>query len=313
MPKIFNLTNNNLNFPKDCNNASAMPNSLNEEKAQLNCNSNNEKLFKDVGKKKKIGVNATTDPMQSGSIINDITQPVNNKVINRYSNALRGCDQGVTDLFKNIVVLDEDGKAHPVPIMWGTQEKAVAVILQNNVRKDNSLVVDRPMLPLMALSSVDIAPDMSRYVYHKAKINFKNIYGENELRKELKENDTIFGYARGIPINVGYSLIVWTLYLEDMNQILEQIILKFSPMAYIKIQNVPWEVSVSLDSLANNLDKEVADKNVRVIKYQINFTAKTYIPQPIIRNKTVLKIKNDFYNSTNVDEINQIYTRKEIE
>ena len=313
MPKIFNLTNNNLNFPKDCNNASPMPNSLNEEKAKLNCNSDNEKLFKDIGKKKKIGINATTDPMQSGSIINDITQPVNNKVINRYSNALRGCDQGVTDLFKNIVVLDEDGKAHPVPIMWGTQEKAVAVILQNNVRKDNSLVVDRPMLPMMALSSVDIAPDMSRYVYHKAKINFKNIYGENELRKELKENDTIFGYARGIPINVGYSLIIWTLYIEDMNQILEQIILKFSPMAYIKIQNIPWEVSVSLDSLANNLDKEVADKNVRVIKYQINFTAKTYIPQPIIRNKTVLKIKNDFYNSINVDEINQIYTRKEIE
>lgn len=313
MPKIFNLTNNNLNFPKDCNNASPMPNSLNEEKAQLNCNSDNNKLFKDVGKKKKIGINATTDPMQSGSLINDITQPVNNKVINRYSNALRGCDQGVTDLFRNIVVLDEDGKAHPVPIMWGTQEKAVAIILQNNVRKDNSLVVDRPILPMMALSSVDIAPDMSRYVYHKAKINFKNIYGENELRKELKENDTIFGYAHGIPINVGYSLIVWTLYLEDMNQILEQIILKFSPMAYIKIQNVPWEVSVSLDSLANNLDKEVADKNVRVIKYQINFTAKTYIPQPIIRNKTVLKIKNDFYNSTNVDEINQIYTRKEIE
>lgn len=313
MPKIFNLTNNNLNFPKDCNNASPMSAPLNEEKAKLNCNSDNDKLFKDIGKKKKVGINATTDPMQSGSIINDITQPVNNKVINRYSNALRGCDQGVTDLFKNIVVLDEDGKAHPVPIMWGTQEKAVAVILQNNVRKDNSLVVDRPMLPMMALSSVDIAPDMSRYVYHKAKMNFKNMYGENELKKELKENDTIFGYARGIPINVGYSLIIWTLYLEDMNQILEQIILKFSPMAYIKIQNIPWEVSVSLDSLANNLDKEVADKNVRVIKYQINFTAKTYIPQPIIRNKTVLKIKNDFYNSINVDEINQIYTRKEIE
>lgn len=313
MPKIFNLTNNNLNFPKDCNNATPLSDSLNEEKAKLNCNSDNDKLFKDIGKKKKIGINATTDPMQSGSIINDISKPVNNKVINRYSNALRGCDQGVTDLFKNIIVLDEDGKAHPVPIMWGTQEKAVAVILQNNVRKDNSLVVDRPMLPMMAITSTEIAPDMTRYIYHKAKINFKNAYGENELRKELKENDTIFGYARGIPVNVGYSLIVWTLYLEDMNQILEQIILKFSPMAYIKIQNVPWEVCVSLDSLANNLDKEVADKSTRVIKYQINFTAKTYIPQPIIRNKTVLKIKNDFYNSINVEDINQVYTRKEIE
>lgn len=313
MPKIFNLTNNNLSLPKDCNNATPLSDSLNEDKAKLNCNSDNDSLFKDVGKKKKIGINATTDPMQSGSIINDITGPVNNKVINRYSNALRGCYQGMCDLFKNIIVLDEDGKAHPIPLVQGSQEKAVAAILQNNVRKDNSLVVDRPVLPMMSIISTEVTPDMSRYIYHKAKINFKNEFGENELRKELKEKDTIFGYARGIPVNLGYSLTIWTLYIEDMNQILEQIILKFSPLAYIKIQNVPWEVCVSLDSLANNLDKEVADKSVRVIKYQINFTAKSYIPQPIIRNKTVLKIKNDFYNSTNIDEINQIYSRKEIE
>lgn len=312
MPKIFNLANQNSIMPKDCNESSPLQAPMNEEKANLNCDVNNDSLFKEVGKLKKIGIDATTDEMQAGTIINDITKPLSRNVIHRYSSALRGCDQGMTDLFRNIVVLDEDGKAFPVPIIWGTQEKAVAVILQNNVRKDNSLVVDRPVLPMMALNSSDIAPDMSRYIYHKAKVNFKNLYGENELRKELKEKDTIFGFARGIPINVTYSLYIWTLYIEDMNQILEQIILKFSPMAYIKVQNVPWEVCVSLDSLSNNIDKETADKEKRVVKYQINFTAKTYIPQPIIRNKTVLKITNDFFNSVDINEFNQVHLRDSI-
>lgn len=313
MPKIFNLANHNSILPKDCNESSPLQNSINEDKASLNCDVNNDSLFKEIGKRKKVGIDATTDPMQTGSIINDLTRPANKNVINRYSSALRGCDQGMTDLFKNLVVLDEDGKAHPVPIIWGTQEKAVAVILQNNVRKDNSLVVDKPILPMMAICSSDISPDMTRYIYHKAKINFKNAFGENELRKELREKDTIFGFARGIPINIGYTLYIWTLYVEDMNQILEQIILKFSPMAYIKVQNVPWEVCISLDSLSNNIDKEVADKATRIVKYQINFTAKTYIPQPIIRNKTVLKITNDFFNSVDIQEFDQVHFRDSIE
>ena len=164
MPKIFNLANHNSILPKDCNESSPLQNSINEDKASLNCDVNNDSLFKEIGKRKKVGIDATTDPMQTGSIINDLTRPANKNVINRYSSALRGCDQGMTDLFKNLVVLDEDGKAHPVPIIWGTQEKAVAVILQNNVRKDNSLVVDKPILPMMAICYSDISPDMTRYI-----------------------------------------------------------------------------------------------------------------------------------------------------
>lgn len=308
MPKIFNINNHNSNTPKECSEINLVANPLNEEKASLHCDNDNNKIFKDYGKLKKIGVSANVDPMQSGNIINDISKPVNNNVINRYSNALRGCDQGMRDLFKDIIVLDEDGKAHPVPIIDANHEKAIAYILSNNARKDNSLVVDRPTLPLIAINMSGLAPDMSRYTYHKA-----DFYTKSSKRTELKDKDTIFGFTRGIPIDASYTMYIWTLYIEDMNQILEQIILKFSPVAYIKVQNVPWEVMVSLDSFANNINYEPGDKEVRVVKYQINFTTKTYIPQPIIRNKTVLKIKTDFHNTTNENDINQVYDRQETE
>ena len=89
-------------------------------------------------KKVGIGEQRLCDPMQTGQIVNDVEKP-NRNVVYRYSKAIRGCDEAVMDLFRNIVVLDEDGKAHPVPIIWATQEKAVAAVLQQNVRKDNSL------------------------------------------------------------------------------------------------------------------------------------------------------------------------------
>ena len=50
-----------------------------------------------------------------------------------------------------------------------------------------------------------------------------------------------------------------------MNQILEQILLKFSPIAYIRVRGVPWETGVKLDSIANNLDVEPGDQNIRVV------------------------------------------------
>jgi hypothetical protein len=129
--------------------------------------------------------------------------------------------------------------------------------------------------------------------------------------KEKYERDTIFGIARGIPIDVSYTLYAWTLYIEDMNQILEQIILKFSPVAYIKVRGVPWETSVELVSTANNLDVEPGDQNVRVVKYEFSIKAETFIPQPIVRKKAVLKTITDVHNSVETDEITDVIARLE--
>src|SRR5207249_1050089 len=114
-----------------------------------------------------------------------------------------------------------------------------------------------------------------------------------------------------IPIDVGYTLTAWTLYTEDMNQILEQIISKFSPVAYIRIRGVVWEVMVKLDSIANNLDTEPGDQAIRVIKFQFNITAETYIPQPIARKKAVLKTRMTFVDGMTEDDITTVLGRLE--
>lgn len=271
-------------------------------------------LVDDGFKKEGFGAKVDCDPMMTGHIRNDPTKPTPNTLY-RYSKSLRGTDEAMVDMFSDIEVIDEDGKPHAVPIIWASQEKAVAAIMMDNVRKDETLVVDRIRLPMLAISSTDFSYDTNRYTYHQAldymrglRPDFKPGFTINE--KGL-ERSTVFGRARGIPVNVTYTLIAWTMYIEDMNQILEQILLKFSPIAYIRVRGVAWECVAKLDSIANNLDTEPGDQAIRVIKFQFNITAETYIPQPLVRKKAVLKTNVEFVDGMTEDEISTVMARLE--
>ena len=263
-------------------------------------------------KKTGFGARVDCDPMQRGFIVNDVENPQRN-VLYRYSKSIRGTDEAMLDMFNNVVVIDEDGKAWPIPIMLGPPEKAVAAIVQDNVRKDESLVVDRLKLPLLALTQTQVDYDLDRYTYHKA-INLFRSDSDGRPGLTISEKykkDTVFGLARGVPVNIGYSITAWTMYREDMNQIVEQILTKFSHAAYIRVTGVPWEVMVKLDSIANNLDSEPGDQAIRIIKYEFNITAQTYIPQPIERKKSVLKMKIDFVDGMTEEEITTVMNRIE--
>ena len=229
-------------------------------------------------KKTGFGASANSDPMQKGKILND-PEASNRAVLYRYSKGLRGCDEAMLDLFRQMVVIDEDGKAWPIPIMLGPPEKAVAAIIQENVRKDETLVVNRIRLPMLALTQSSIEFDTSRYSYHKALNYFQDKNSKPGFTTSEKyEKDTIFGMARGIPVNMGYTLTAWTMYREDMNQIVEQIMTKFSQVAYIRVTGVPWEVIVKLDSVANNINNEPGDQDRKSTRLNSSHSQQSRMP-----------------------------------
>ena len=96
-----------------------------------------------------------------------------------------------------------------------------------------------------------------------------------------------------------------------MNQILTQIVTKFSPIAYIRVRGISWEIGVKLDSISNNVNIEPGDKQTRVFKYQFNFTAESFVSQPIVRKKAVLKTKIEITDSPNEDDIQTVLSRLE--
>lgn len=262
-------------------------------------------------KKTGFGARSDADPSMKGYIVNDVNNP-DRSTLYRYSKSIRGTDEAILDMFKNVIVIDEDGKAWPIPAMLGPPEKAVAAIVQDNVRKDETLVVDRLKLPLIAITQTGIDYDLARYTYHKALHYFPRVDGKPGITlSEKYERDTILGFSRGIPVNITYTVTAWTMYREDINQILEQILMKFSSIAYIRVTGVPWEVGVKLNSIANNQTVETSDSTLRIIKYEFNLTAETYIPQPIERKKAVLKAKIDFVDGLSESEITEVLARIE--
>ncbi len=256
------------------------------------------------------GVHGLCDPIQTGQIINDLEVP-NRDVIYRYGKGLRGCDEAMLDMFKNVVVIDDDGKAYPVPIVWASQERAVAALLQENVRQD-STVVDRIKLPTMAIYPSSYNYNQEKFLYHRALEHVRD--GDKSgvpgyLRNDPRASTTVYGLTRGIPIEISYKLYVWTMFIEDMNQIMEQIMTKFSPMAYIRIRGVRWEIVVKLDSIANNIDIEPGDKNLRVVKFEFGMTTQTFIPQPIVRKRTVLRTNIEFLDGLTEDDVIGVLSR----
>ena len=301
-----NINPGNFNDPNlnPCNDLPPLVNDRNEDPPVPLCGDDGEPnlnrvhdsdlgWLEDECERDGIGHDATCDPMQSGFIVNDINAPDRDHIV-RYNKTIYGCDEAVHDMFKRITVLDIKGQAKPVPVVWGTQERAVAIIMQDNVRKDDSLVTDRLKLPLMALhESGSIEYDASRYTFHMALEYLGRERPDCQpgfTINEKFERDTIFGVSRGIPIKIGYTLTAWAMYLAEMNQIVEQIMRKCLPLAYISIRGVQWESTVKLDSTASNVNYEPGEKK-RAIKYQFNLTAETYIPQPITRKKAVLATK----------------------
>ena len=262
------------------------------------------------------GASALCDPMQTGHIIGGQRDGQSDPgVLYRYGKSLHGTDEAMRDLFRDVIVIDEQGKAHNVPIFWGTQEQAVAAVLQENYRQDNSLVVDRIRLPMLAIHPQEYNFNQNRYIYHKAIDYLRDVnrgwHPGFTIKEQRHEKDTIFGVARGIPVDIGYTLYAWTMYEEDMNQILTQIITKFSPIAYIRVRGVSWEIGVKLQSIANNVNYEPGEKTQRVFKYQFGMTAETFVTQPIVRKKAVLKTQIDMLDDVDESQITEVIFRLE--
>lgn len=300
------------------NNDPLKPRCINDDAQTESCSGAEYVFYKDVPppddltiRMQGLGIGYNCDPMQAGHIVNNQhTSPTH---IYPYAQGIRAVDEAMMDLFSNTMVRDDLGKMHKVPIVWGGQEAAIAAVLRSNVRKDNTMVTDRIRLPIMAINNESYSLNKSNYIYHKA-INYRR--GQDgkpgNTISERWERDTVLGFARGIPVNLGYTLTVWTQYQTDIKQIVEQLFMKFSPVAYIRLRGVTdAENIVELESVSSNEDRETEAGSKRVIKMQLGMTVQTYIPQPIERKKAVLSTKIDVVDSINEEEIISIIARLE--
>ncbi len=245
---------------------------------------------------KKINRSKSDNPEEQTPRQYQPTSKVGRNYIFGYSKCIRNSNKAMMDLFSDITIMHEE-TIYPVPIIWGTQEKAVIYAFgeqfaANPDRQEDGLV-DRIRLPMIALTGGDIGLAEDRYIYHGARRKGGNL-GQGSYGQEKKPYDVIYRFSKGIPVDMTFTLTLWAKFYENLMQMVEQIFQKFSTIAYIKAEGIPWETPVKITGSSNNVNDDVGDRQVRVLKYVFNLTAESHITQPIKRDKTALEITQKY-------------------
>ena len=164
--------------------------------------------------------------------------------------------------FNDIGYINSENQFIDVKCIHANAERAVAKIFQ-----DNNLI-----LPILSIAQTTTDNDAQREKYESLLVHEK-VWDEDKQRAIR-----VLSLAPRA-VNIRYTLNIWGKYLADVDQLLEQIRLKFNPeMA------VPTPMSTMtrarIDSEENSTNFEAPDKEDRLIKKTISITVRTYIPNP---------------------------------
>jgi len=168
----------------------------------------------------------------------------------RADSYLKLYDDAVEQIFRDIgvVATGKDGQTRrfAVPLIWADEQGAIAYVLNDKVGG----VMNRIHLPLLAIHSPRHAPDASQIATP----------GSAACRIE-------------------YTLFAWTMFHEDMTQIVQGVLGKFasSRKAVLQVSGVAASSELVLGNIANNLDS-VSQGPVGIIKYRFDLASHALLP-----------------------------------
>ena len=128
------------------------------------------------------------------------------------------------------------------------------------------------ILPVITVGQTKIDDDTTRRRY-KPLIIASKIYNEKIQRSErvIKFVDR--------PVNITYTVNLWAKYMEDLDQLAEQVRLKFNPSLPF-ITPFSTKTKAFRTDKANQSDVATADREDRILRKAFTISVETYIPSP---------------------------------
>ena len=170
--------------------------------------------------------------------------------------------RGMISSFNDVGYIDGEEKFQSIKVIHANAERAIAKLNQEN----------NIILPVISISQTTSSNDDTRRKNESILVHEK--YWDEEKNKAFR----ILSLAPR-PVNISYQINIWTKYMSDMDQILEQIRLKFNPEMQVptKFSTLAKAVIESEEDAGSSL---AGDKEDRILKKTINITLRTYIPSP---------------------------------
>jgi len=164
--------------------------------------------------------------------------------------------------FNDVGYMDSEEKFNDIKCVHANAERAIA-----KLKQENNII-----LPILSIAQTVSDNDNTRQKNESLLVHEK--LWDAEKHRAIR----VLSLAPRA-VNIKYQLNIWTKYMADMDQILEQIRLKFNP---------EMQVPTKFSTLAKAyLDSEEAigqviatDKEDRILKKQMSIVLRTYIPNP---------------------------------
>jgi hypothetical protein len=196
-----------------------------------------------------------------------------------YNQNLRKLVVGFGSLFSNINVQHDNPEdtVSPliirVPITYAPQEKFIRRLLETSSISDGTRIENQ--LPRLSYMMSSVTPDPSRR--RNKSTTSKTMVGSPGNCNGSSANFI----TEEVPVNVSFSLFVYTRHLDDTLQIVEQIIPYFNPdhIITIDMNSAQSDVRIPITMLSNNIseryDGDFGNRRVNISSF--NFVAKSYI------------------------------------
>lgn len=175
-----------------------------------------------------------------------------------YKDTLRN----LINIFGNVYYLDRNNNSVKVKCFHANQERAVA----------RATFGDNVTLPVITISEDSTSNNDDRRRYTPLLIHSK--YWHKRKNKALR-----FLSMAPRPIDIKYTINIWSKYKEDLDQIREFIFSLFNPDLEIRTKN-----SVITKAFLNNESEteqaQADDQQDRILKKSISITVETYVENP---------------------------------
>ena len=164
--------------------------------------------------------------------------------------------------FNGLPYLNEEMETVTSKCRYGNPERTVAILNQE----------DNMILPLVTVSQNSIVESEDRRRY------FPVIMNTTYWNEEKHKAERVISMCDR-PVTISYNINIWAKYMEDMDQLSQQVRLRFNPSIQLKT-SFSSDSKVFLTSETNNYSFSLADREDRIIRKTFVASVETYIRSP---------------------------------
>jgi len=210
-----------------------------------------------------------------------------------YYKVLRKTIVQFLDCFNDIQVARYDDnnvfqKYIEVPLKFSPKEKIWYWLTQ---RKDNET------LPIMSASMTGVEFAADRATNRTQSVTTTN--GASCVASVAVSSGNVSKFLNPTPYDLTFDVNIWTLYMTDIDQILEQILPWFQPHIFIRV-TIPeikgsFDVKVIFEGASPEFELEFTDDAFRILKYTLTFRVQTLLFKPVEATGYVGQIMVNYY------------------